>query len=292
MNTKKPKIIICGALQNCEKSLPKVFQNLENISSLAEDVGYIFVENDSMDNTKFLLKNFGRNKHNFNLINLDGLNAIPVRTIKLENIHNIYLETIRHNNVLKDFDYLVIIDMDKSGEYLINIQEISNAIEFLSSSPTRAAVFANQIGTYYDMWALRHPLKCPSDVWEEVLDCVIKYKYSDAHAFAETFEKKLFSIERSEDPIKVDSAFGGLGIYKMKFVLENPNPYLGYKIKTLYQEDGTLRYAKWQICEHVHFHAGIKSLGGEMFIYPSLINGDSHSSGLNFTASAFRGLLF
>jgi hypothetical protein len=45
-----------------------------------------------------------------------------------------------------------------------------------------------------------------------------------------------------------------------------------------------------QVCEHVHFHAGIKSQGGEMFIYPKLINGVNN--GMSFPPSAFRGMLF
>jgi len=191
---------------------------------------------------------------------------------------------------LRDFDYLAVIDMDDAAEHLIDVQEVSSAIEFLNASPTRAAVFANQRGIYYDMWALRSPTRCPGDIWEDVLDYVIKYKCSDEVAFAETFAKSIFSIEESLEPIKVDSAFGGFGIYKMNYVLNNPNPYLGSKIKIVPLDDGSLRYVRWQVCEHVHFHAGIRSQGGEMFIYPRLINGVN--TGMEPPPSAFREMLF
>ncbi len=46
------KIIFAGAVQNAENYLPAVLKNLENISQLASDTGFIFVENDSLDNTK------------------------------------------------------------------------------------------------------------------------------------------------------------------------------------------------------------------------------------------------
>lgn len=290
MNKIQPKIIFAGAVQNNEKYLPSVIQNIENLTKLFSEVGYIFIENDSTDNTKEILKKWGNNKSNFHLVHLDGLNEIPIRTIRLEMVRNAYLETIKHYSGLRDFDYLVILDMDDVGGYPINIQEASNAIEFLKASSTRAAVFANQKGTYYDMWALRLTSQCPSDVWEDVLNYVIKHNCSDEVAYAETFAKRVFSIAESLEPIKVDSAFGGLGIYKMEFVLNNPNPYLGYKTKIVPSDNGNLCYAKWQMCEHVHFHAGIKSQGGEMFIYPSLINGIN--SGVNFPPSAFRGMLF
>ena len=290
MNKIQAKIIFAGAVQNGENHLPSVFQNIEVLSRLFSEVGYIFVENDSTDNTKQMLKEWGSDKPNFHLIDLDGLNTIPIRTIRLETARNAYLETIRHYSQLQDFNYLAILDMDEIGAYLINIQEVSNAIEFLNASSTRAAVFANQRGAYYDLWALRLIPQCPGDIWEDVLDYVIEHNCSDEIAFAETFAKRIFSIEESTEPIKVDSAFGGFGIYKMGYVLNNPNPYLGSKTKIVPLDDGTTCYAKWQVCEHVHFHAGIKSQGGEMFIYPKLIN--SVNFGINPHPSSFRMLLF
>ena len=202
-----PKIIFAGAVQNAEKYLPSIFLNIENLTKLFSEVAYIFVENDSIDSTKKILKDWGSDKSNFRIISLDGLKAIPIRTIRLEIIRNAYLETIRHYPELQNFDYLAIIDMDDVGAYLIDIQEASNAIEFLNKSSSRAAVFANQRGDYYDMWALRLAPQCPSDIWEDVFNYVIKYKCSDEVAYAETFAKRIFSIAESLEPIKVDSAF-------------------------------------------------------------------------------------
>lgn len=283
-------IIFAGAVQNAESYLPSIFQNIQNLAKLFSRVGYIFVENDSTDKTKEMLNNWGNGKSNFNLINLDGLKAVPIRTVRLEIVRNACIETIRHSAELRAFDYLAILDMDDIGGYSIDIQVVSSAIEFLNNFPTRAAVFANQRGTYYDMWALRLSPQCPSDIWEDVLDYSIKYKCSDEVAFAEVFKKRVFSIEEFSEPIKVDSAFGGFGVYKMKYILNNPNPYLGSKIKIVPLDSGIPCYSRWQICEHVHFHAGIKNQGGEMFIYPKLINGVNY--GVNFFPSTFRGLLF
>ena len=284
-----PKIIFACAVQNCANHLHSVFENILNISKLFSEVGYVFVENDSIDNTKQILKDWGSDKSNFHLINLDGLKTVPIRTIRLEIVRNAYLETIRYYDWLRDFDFLVVLDTDDIGAYPIDSSEVSNSIEFLNSSSTRAAVFANQRGTYYDMWALRLNPQCPSDIWEDVLNYSLENKCSDEVAFAETFAKRIFSIEESLEPIEVDSAFGGLGIYKMEFILKNQNPYLGSKTKIVLLDDDAIGYSRLQICEHVHFHAGIKNQGGKMFIFPSLINGFNH--GLNFTPSGFKGLL-
>ena len=115
-------------------------------------------------------------------------------------------------------------------------------------------------------------------------------KCTDEDAFSKTFAARIFSIKETEGPISVDSAFGGLGIYKMNYVLGNQNPYLGYKMKIITLTPGELNYSRWQVCEHVHFHAGIKSQGGEIFIIPSLINRES--SEIIFPPSGFRGMLF
>ncbi|MBT8583628.1 hypothetical protein G6694_03165 [Polynucleobacter paneuropaeus] len=284
------KIIFAGVAQNCAKHLVSVLKNIDSISKLFSEVGYVFIENDSTDDTKQILKDWGADKSSFHLICLDGLNAIPIRTIRLETARNAYIETIKYYKNLRDFDYLAVIDMDDACSHPIDITEVTRAINFLSASPARAAVFANQNGTYYDMWALRVAPQCPTDIWEDVLNYVIENECSDEVAFAETFNKRVFSIKDSVEPIKVDSAFGGLGIYKAEYILSNQNPYLGSKAKIIPLDNRELCYAKWQMCEHVHFHAGIKNQGGEMYIFPRLINGVN--SGWYFPPSSFRDMIF
>ena len=110
-----PKIIFALAVQNCANYLIAVLQNIENLSKYFSEVGYIFVENDSIDNTKEILKSWGADKNNFNLINLDGLKAISARTIRLEIVRNSYLEAIRYDSKLKDFDYLAVLINIKQG---------------------------------------------------------------------------------------------------------------------------------------------------------------------------------
>ena len=108
----------------------------------------------------------------------------------------------------------------------------------------------------------------------------MKHKVSAEEANARTFARRLHKFQRTEAPIEVDSAFGGLAIYKTAYIVKNPNPYVGYKMKSVPTEDGTFGLARWQTCEHVHFNAGIRSMGGRLFIMPSLINSD-------YTGAAF-----
>ena len=140
------------------------------------------------------------------------------------------------------------------------------------------------------MWALRHKSICPKDVWEEIFDYVQEFKVTDEIAFQNTFQKRIFSLDVKKDYLEVDSAFGGFGIYKLSYVTRNPNPYLGSKVKVIKNDAGIPMIFKFQSCEHVHFHLGIRGLGGRLFIKPDMINGKN--AGIQFPSSAYKNFIF
>jgi hypothetical protein len=110
----------------------------------------------------------------------------------------------------------------------------------------------------------------------------------DVATYSAVFSR-MIQVPQESQWIEVDSSFGGLGIYRLDFVVPNPNPYLGYKVK-LVDRDGSPNLVRWQTCEHVHFHRGLRSLGGRLFILPWLINGDTGA--MKFPPSAWRSMLF
>jgi len=271
----KPKIAFIGLAQNCAQHLPAVLRNIENMATLASESAFLFLENDSTDNTKAILNAWGNSRANFTLLNFDGLNGVGVRTVKLEILRNAYVECLRNYKNLKEYDYAILIDMDDMATWPIDISELNKAIQFIHSDPHAAAVFANQVGSYYDVWAFRHKDYCPGDAWEEVMDYKAAHpEVTDEEAFNQTFKNRVHIFSPSQKPFEVDSAFGGLGIYRMNYILKNPNPYLGSKIKSLPSQDGVFKVSRRMICEHVHFNKGIKNLGGKLFVWPSLINSE------------------
>ncbi|MEI6597909.1 MAG: hypothetical protein WCL22_02595 [bacterium] len=271
---KKPRIVFAGTVQNCARFLPAVFPNIEKMASLASETAFVFVENDSTDGTKEVLNQWGRGRVNFNLINMDGLNSIPVRTLRLEIARNAYIEFIKTFRDYGEYDLLVIMDMDDDGAHPMELSKLEQAIHFLNEHPERAAIFANQLGKYCDIWALRHAELCPGDAWEELIDYIIKNKVPVEVARAQTFDKRVHCFPPTMAPFEVESAFGGLGIYKLSFIKDNPNPYVGSKVKVVPTDGGLLDIVRQQICEHVHFNKGIRAIGGQLFIMPGLINGD------------------
>ena len=287
---RQERIIFAGVARDCQQFLPQVLASLEWLSSQFSYCAYIFVENDSKDSTKSIFQSWGQSKKNFHFINMDGIGQIPIRTIRLELVRNVYIEYIRNNAILSSYDYLVILDMDDANVYGTSTDKFLEAIDFLSSEKNHAGVFSNQIGTYYDMWAFRHPQLCPNDVWEEVLDYVHIHQVSDDVAFGKTFGTRVTSLDSSGGMLEVDSAFGGFGVYKLPYVVQNTNPYLGSRVKVMFNENGLANICRLQMCEHVHFHAGIKNLGGRLFVKQDLINGMNF--GINFPPSTFRNYIF
>jgi len=288
--SRQKRVIFAGVARDCEKFLPEVLRTINQISELFKDSGYVFLENDSSDATKKILNEWGRSKKNFTFLNMDGLGQLPIRTLRLEYLRNACIEFIKSEISINGFDYLIILDMDDVNSSGLDVSKISESIEFLEKEKERAGVFANQSGTYYDMWALRHKIICPHDVWEEIFDYVQAFKVSDEVAYQNTLQKRIFSLGLQDDYLEVDSAFGGLGIYKLAYVLKNPNPYLGSKVKVVKNDAGIPMIFKFQSCEHVHFHLGIRGCGGKLFIKPNLVNGKNE--GLQFPPSAYRGMTF
>jgi hypothetical protein len=284
------KVVITGIARDCAAHLPAVLANAERLASTFEEAAFAFVENDSRDATKHLLSSWGSRQRNFTLFNLDGLGQMPVRTLRTEYARNVYLEYVRSDPTLAQFDTLCVMDMDDVGAYPIDLAQFAAAVDLLGSDGSHAGVFANQLGTYYDMWTLRHAQLCPGDIWFDVLERVLTHGQSDQEAFDQAFAPRILSFGSSSGPVEVDSAFGGLGIYRLDHVRRSQNPYLGSRVRVLRLRNGQRTVLRMQQCEHVHFNHGLRQLGGRLFIMPGLINGSN--GGLSFPVSAFRSLVF
>ena len=280
MNLKDLKVVFAGCARNCSNFLPKVLDNIEFYSSFFGESYTIIVENGSTDKTKEILKN-NQNKKNFFLFE-DHLNKLPYRGQRLEKARNLIIETVKKNTNLISCDLFIMLDLDDVGTYRIDEKNIFDSIKFLFSKEEIGAVFANQLGTYYDMWTLRDQKYCKNDFWVEVLQFLINNKNSNDKISKKNIEevkkniidKKTYSFEKNHPPIKVESAFGGFGIYKMKYVLKNNRKYEGTQIVDLISKDQKRLKVKYQKCEHVNFNQGFIDQNLELYILPNLINRD------------------
>ena len=280
MNLKDLKVVFAGCARNCSNFLPKVLENIEFYSSFFSESYIVIVENGSTDRTKEILKD-NKNKKNIFLFE-DDLNKLPYRGQRLEKARNLIIETIKKNKNLFSCDLFIMLDLDDIGTYRIEEKNILDSIKFLFSKEEIGGVFANQLGTYYDMWTLRDQKYCKNDFWVEVLQFLINNKNSKDKISKTNIEevkkniidKKTYSFEKNHAPIKVESAFGGFGIYKMKYVLKNNRKYEGTQIVDLISKDQKKLKVKYQKCEHVNFNQGFIDQNLELYILPNLINRD------------------
>ena len=218
--------VFVGCVRDCEPFLPGVLSNLENLSGLFRQSAFVMIENDSRDRTKELLNDWGRGQDRFHFESLDGLDAqVRPRTARLAIARNRYLDIVR-NSDLRDFDYLI---RDGPRQCLPAARSIPTPSlrlsRYLNSDPSHAGVFANQERFYYDLWALRHPELCPTDIWMDILDHRAVERRQRRGGIRPGFPACVcFRCPETPRRSRVDSAFGGLGIYKMQAALGGALP--------------------------------------------------------------------
>jgi hypothetical protein len=252
----KRSAVIVGCARDCEAFLPAVLQNVTTIANLYSHVAFVFVESDSADNTREILRKWLRKHACSFLVCLEELAAQePRRSVRLAIARNTYMESL-HAQHLEQFDHLVVVDFDDVNTNVISEESLAAAIRFLDSSSQNAAVFANQLPYYYDVWALRHDVWCPEDCLAQINN---RPAYLPRHRAIERYlTRRQLNIPPNTPPIAVRSAFGGLGIYKLDFV--RAARYVGLL------PDGS------EVCEHVAFNEAAVRAGGVLYIFPELLN--------------------
>ncbi len=285
------QIVFCGCARDCAAYLPAVLANIQALAARFPGSACLFVENDSADDTAALLGAFCQQQGPANqLLALEGLaQQIPQRTVRLAMARNALIAGLRQWYADGRYTLMVMLDLDDVNTRPWDLDAIEARIAWMHQQQDVVAVFPNQLDHYYDLWALREPERCPGDAWEEVFDHAMRHGCSDQEAFDQTFRQRIFTLPVDAPPMEVDSAFGGLGIYRMQAVLNNPAAYSGEAVKVWGSMDQP-QVARWQRCEHVSFHLGLRQQGGRLLVLPDLINADA--SGAAYPADGFRGLSF
>ncbi len=230
--------------------------NVEALGSTYDSSEVVIVENDSTDDTRRRLREFAESRGNVRLIEVDGLEAAhPKRTDRIAAARNLYMNAVREPHYA-DCDDLVVLDFDDVNCRRIDPAAFTAARRWLWQESDRLGVFANSTPFYYDIWALRHPTWSPDDCWARVR--AAEATMDTEEAVRRHVAMRQIPIAPTAAPILVDSAFGGLGIYRREAALQGS--YAG------------LDPQGEETCEHVPFNAAVKGSGGVMAIYPALQN--------------------
>jgi glycosyltransferase involved in cell wall biosynthesis len=246
--------VFVGCARNCAAHLAAVFQNIERLASVYAKTAFIFVENDSHDGTKEKLSQWAADRPNSTLLHLDGLVASePSRTARLATARNRYIDEMA-SGPYAHFSDLIVMDLDDVNAGQIDLEAFVAAVEFLHADDQTVGVFANSKPVYFDIWALRHPQWCPNDCWAEVRAA---RDMAPAAALDRFVYARQIAIDPGRPPIEVDSAFGGLAIYRLAGVLAH-------------RHRGTTSVGT-EVCEHVSLNLALRR-SGRLFIFPGLQN--------------------
>jgi glycosyltransferase involved in cell wall biosynthesis len=237
-----PSTIVCGCTKNSAAYIEKHLSLLYSMSPFFEKFKMIIYENDSTDNTKEILEEFKKTHVLFDYVS-EKLNS-SIRTEVLAHGRNTLLKYI------SGYEYMIMVDLD---DVIATFKP--SQLKYLFQETGWDALFANCLGKYYDIWALRIREKTPECPFE-----IIDY---DCWEMAKHYSKIMVSQHQIQIPITtplipVNSAFGGFGIYRVSAI--GNAKYVGVK---------TYKNISKIVCEHVEFHNQLK--GARLFICPKFL---------------------
>ena len=247
------RIIVVGTVRNVDKSIEGEIHRLNRAVAKFKSVSFFIVESDSQDETIAALERLEKTVKNFHYITLGDLrNSIPNRIARLSKARNAYVDYVKVNKA--EFDYVLVADLD-GVNIAINDEKIATSFEKLGWG----ACTANQIGPYYDIYALRAKNWSETDCWAHAKS-LIKDGVHPAMAWRLAIRDKQRKIDPDESWIEVDSAFGGLAIYATEAFC------LG-----AYSADSKREKS---VSEHVSFHEFLRDAGWSIYINPKMTNFD------------------
>jgi len=260
------RALVVGTARNASSNIVSdLLRIVDSLEVVIPTFGFV-VESDSDDGTVNLLENLSNRDSRIRFISLGHLTPqFPDRIKRLRHCRNAYVQEIRENPDYADCDLVIVADLDG-----INTKINTNYLECALSSEVQWDVMAaNQSARYYDILALRHPLWSPNN-WlmeAEWFTPFLGEKAAKRHSMSD----RMIRIPSDLPPIQVDSAFGGLCIYK-RWVFDGCD----------YSED--VAEAADEI-DHVTLHRKVREANGRVFIHPGLINS-------NWTAHSLNGSPF
>jgi putative flippase GtrA len=208
-------VIIYGTIRDIEEHFIKSFTNIDLLCKFFNKIYIIIFENDSSDNTRNLLSDWAEfnienvTKHIILENNLTSL--IPLRATRLAYCRNKILNHIFENKLDNTYQYAIHCDLDDRF-WSLDYDSICNCFQY--DLNTWDAMFPiNTNYSYYDFWALR----CNQSWFKKnIFSCEIenneKYNEYENHIL----EFSSFLKNNKNNLINVNSAFNGIGIYKLK----------------------------------------------------------------------------
>ena len=247
------EVVILGICRNNSLELENDVHRLLDSFQDFSKIYFRFVESDSTDTTLQVLESLAAVVPNFSFVTLGKLQEeIPERVARICHCRNVCLDILKNDPLLADCAYVVVSDLDGANTLLTR-----SAVMSCWTRDDWDACMANQSAPYYDIYALRHPVWAPNDCWHYESELRLR-GINPLVARQKAIYSRMITIDPGSEWIPVDSAFGGLAIYKRE-LFENV------------QYSSILPNGN-HVCEHVTLHQQMTERGAKLFINPALIN--------------------
>lgn len=246
---KKYNVIFGGVGRNIEPYIKTTLDNIDKCGNRFNKYEVIIYENDSSDNTRKILND--NKKDNYHYIFEDNITE-PRRTFRLANGRQKVLDKAKELNKNNEYTFYIAVDLDDvnfSGRFV-------DTIETCFINEDWDILTGNQSDRYYDLWTIRRMGDMEYDCWRKIDDETEK-----GMDRLEADNKFLHSRYKKYEPgmlLEVDSAYGGIAIYRLKS-LHNDCRYNG--------DYGDGR----EQCEHVPFTLCLKEKGLKIYINTSFL---------------------
>jgi hypothetical protein len=249
MVTKKSsnQIFFCGITKNCINNIQSNLNFIENfLLETKFKTNIIFVDSDSIDGTKNTLSLFSNKHKNVVYTDLDGLeNQYSNRIERILISRNKCLEIMDSINVAENIVYIPL-DLDIDLFKYLNVEKFENLIDYCIQKDIPNGLFPFSEPYYYDIFALRATnwVDYNAQYWVKRMKKSLKigsFLYNYILIFRHQISLSSYKNKKS----KINSAFGGAGIYKIE------NNYKKYELSKEYPED---------VSEHIQFNSQFAEL--------------------------------
>ncbi len=248
------KILLAGPVRNVASTIQNEVETLVASLGSFKEIYCLVVESDSSDDTLKKLEELQGVIKNFSFISAGNLkDKLPRRTDRIALCRNMIIDAVATKPEFADIDFVAMADLDGMN-YLVTPEKI---IDCWDAEEDWDVITANQQGPYYDVWALRHPSWCPVDCWQHKKSLEELIGDQAAENLAVTARQPVLSPRLGL--IEVDSAFGGLAIYKREAFLAG-------------RYAGVDSMAGFDVADHVPFHEELRAKGYKIFINCALTN--------------------
>ena len=238
----KSKVCFVGLARDLAAVLPASIQRVEQTGRHFASWKAVVVENDSTDCTKGYLEAWATERRENVIVQMSDNGSPhlhgfePERTVAMARYRNECRELVERH--APDADYVIVVDLDAWGGW--SLHGVINGIGWHERLPDAGCMASTSLFKHAAYRVGQKAIWCHYDNW--AYRC-----YGWAPRLGPWFT--FWLPPPGHPPLEVNSAFGGLGIYKTA-------AYLGSEYSG---ED----------CEHVPFHAMMKEKGYSVFLNPS-----------------------